>query len=205
MNQAATVTNLRCYFYGEVGGADLEPPFIKAQASTLSHIFDRQIPRRLYQQTDNWVLFEAANGLKPSDWQWNAVVVSYNAAAATMVVGTLVQNNAGNALAAATPAHWFAAGYFILTSVATGKQQVRMIGDNTAVVAGQITLNLSTPLTTAPAVGDTLAMLPGYDGQASTSETKFGNYQQHFGAMPFMPIGNPSTLRITQPTGGGKK
>jgi hypothetical protein len=205
---AALVTNLRCYFYGEVGDADMEPPFITAKAATLSHIFDRQNPRRLYQQTDNWVLFESANGLHPADWQWNAAVVSYTAAAATLVVGTLAQNNPANALAGAAyaqVAHWFAAGYIIITSAATGAKQVRMIGDNTAAAGGQITLSLSTPLTAAPAVGDVVQMFPGYDGQVSTAINKFNNYQQNFGGFPFMPVGNPSVLRITQPQGGGKK
>ena len=193
------VTNLRCYFYGEVGSADMEPPFITAKCATLSHIFDRQLPRRLYQQTDNWCLFEAANGLLPANWQWNAVVVSYDAATATLVVGTITSTNVATLVA-----HYFAAGYFILTA-AGGAQQVRMISDNTAPAAGQMALQLSTPLTTAPAVGDTLAIYPGYDGQAATAVSKFNNYQQKFGGFPFIPVGNPSVLRITQPSGGGKK
>jgi len=50
-----------------------------------------------------------------------------------------------------------------------------------------------------------VALYPGYDGQAVTAQTKFNNYQQNFGGFPFMPVGNPTVLRITQPTGGGKK
>ena len=196
----STVANLREYFYGEVGGADFEPPFITAQCATLSHIFDRQIPRRLYQRTDNWVLFETANGLLPANWQWNAVVVSYDAPSATLVIGTITSSNG-----AALTAHYFAAGYFIVTSAGTGKQQVRMVADNTAPAGGHMTLNLSTPLTPPPTAGDVVNLYPGYDGLATTAQTKFGNYQQRFGGFPFMPVGNPSVLRITQPTGGGKK
>jgi hypothetical protein len=194
------VANLRCYFYGEVAGADLEPPFITAQCSMLSHIFDRQLPRRLYQRTDNWVLFEPANGLLPASWLWNAVVVSYSATAATLVVNAITSTNPATLVA-----HWFAGGYLIVTAAAGGKQQVRMISDNTAPAAGQTALQLSTPLTTAPTAGDVVALYPGYDGQASTAKTKFNNYQQKFGGFPFIPIGNPTVLRITQPTGGGKK
>jgi hypothetical protein len=195
-----SVTNLRCYFYGEVGDADLEPPFIIAHCKTLSHIFDRQIPRRLYQRTDNWNLFETANGLSPADWQWNAVVVSYDAASSELVVNTIASSNPATLVA-----HYFAAGYLIITAAAGGKQQVRMIGDSTAPAAGSMTLALATPLTTAPTAGDVVNMFPGYDGQASTAQTKFNNYQTRFGGFPFMPVGNPSVLRITQPTGGGKK
>jgi hypothetical protein len=201
----SAVANLRCYFYGECGICEPEPPFLVVTCKTLSHIWDRQIPRRQYQRTDNWCLFEAANGLTPADWQWNAVVVSYDAPTSTLVVGTLAQQTPGNALAAATPLHWFAAGYLIITAAGSGKQQVRMIGDNTAPAAGHITLYLTTPLTTAPTAGDVVKMFPGYDGQASTALTKFGNFQTKFGGFPFMPVGNPSVLRITQPTGGGKK
>ncbi len=194
------VSNLRAFFYGEVGEADMEPPFITAKCATLSHIFDRQIPRRLYQRPDNWCLFEPANGLLPANWQWNAVVVSYNAATSTLVIGTITSTN-GATLAA----HYFAAGYLIVTAASGGAQQVRMIGDSTALVAGQITLYLATVFTTAPSVGDVLNIFPGYDGQAATAQNKFANYQTKFGGFPFMPVGNPTVLRITQPTGGGKK
>jgi hypothetical protein len=80
-----------------------------------------------------------------------------------------------------------------------------MIADSLAIVAGQITLYLATALAVAPAAGDVVALYPGYDGQAVTAQTKFNNYQQNFGGFPFMPVGNPTVLRITQPTGGGKK
>ena len=197
---ASTVSNLRCYFYGEVGSADLEPPFITAKCSTLSHIFDRLLPRRLYQRTDNFCLFETANGLLAANWQWNAVVVSYNAATTTLIIGTITSSN-GATLAT----HYFAAGYVVVTAASGGAQQVRMVSDSTAVVAGQLTMYLSTPFTNAPSVGDVVNLFPGYDGQAATAATKFSNYQQKFGGFPFMPIGNPTVLRITQPTGGGKK
>ncbi len=202
---ASTVSNLRAYFYGEVGEADLEPPFITSKCATLSHIFDRQIPRRLYQRTDNWCLFETANGLTPADWQWNAAVVSYDAPSATLVIGSLTQQTPGNALSNATPAHWFAAGYLVITAAADSSQQVRMIGDNTAVAGGHTTIHLATPLKSAPTAGDVVNLFPGYDGQASTALTKFNNFQTKFGGFPFMPTGNPTVLRITQPTGGGKK
>lgn len=197
---ASTVSNLRCYFYGEVGGAKLEPPFITAECQTLSHIFDRQIPRRQYQVTDNWCLFETANGLAPADWLWNAVVVSYDAPTCTLIVGTITSAN-GATLAA----HYFAAGYLIITAAGSGAQQVRMIGDSLAIVAGQVTLSLAGALAAAPTAGDTVKLYPGYDGQAATARTKFNNYQKRFGGFPFMPVGNPTVLRITQPSGGGKK
>lgn len=192
-------SNLRAYFYGEVGTADLEPPFITARCQTLSHIFDQQIPRRQYQRRDNWPLFSAANGLLPGDWQWNAVVVSYDPASTTLVVDTITSTNP-----ATLAAHWFAAGYLIITAAAGGAQQVRLISDNAAPSAGSLTLQLSQALLTAPTAGDVVNMFPGYDGQSKTTVAKFDNYAR-FGGFPFMPVGNPSVMRISQPTGGGKK
>ena len=198
----------RCLFSGEVTSADVNPPFIAAKCETLSSIFDRQIPRRLLQQTDNWCLFESANGLTAATWQWNAVVVSYAATTSTLVIGTLTQQTPANALANAANAlvaHWFAFGYLVLTSTATGAQQARMISDNTLLAGGQITLYLSTPLTTAPAAGDVVNLFPGYDGQSTTALNKFNNYA-NFGGFPFIPVGNPTVMKINQQAfGGGKK
>ena len=192
-----TAVNLRCYFHGEVGKCEVEPPFIDATCETLSSIFDRQIPRRLYQRNDNWCLFETANGLTPANWQWNARVASYNAASGTLVVNTITSANG-----ATLGAHWFAAGYLIVTTA--GVAQVRMIGDNAAPSAGSMTLYLSSPLFTAPAVNDVVNLFAGYDGQAQTAIGKFFNYL-NFGGFPFMPVGNPTTMRAVQPKGGGKK
>jgi hypothetical protein len=199
-----TAVNPRTYFWGEVGKCNVEPPFITATCSTLSNVFDRNVPRRLLIQTDNWCLFEAANGLLPAAWQWNATVVSYTPATGALVVSGIAANgaNPNNAAFTASPAHWFAFGYCIITTA--GAQQVRMISDNVAPVAGQITLSLATPLNTAPNVGDAVQMFAGYDMQASTAINKYNNYA-NFGGMPFIPIGNLTVFRITQPTGSGKK
>src|ERR1019366_6719060 len=151
----ATVANLRSYFYGEVGDADLEPPFIDAHCKTLSHILDRLVPRRLYQQSDNWCLFETANGLVPADWKWTAQVVSWDAPTSTLWVNTLATTNAFGATLASLPAsvsatNFFAAGYLIITAASGGAQQVRMISDNAVPAGGSMQLHLATQLTTAP-------------------------------------------------------
>jgi len=71
-------------------------------------------------------------------------------------------------------------------------------------VAGQMSVYLSSPLTSVPNVGDVVNLFVGYDMQAATAIAKFNNYA-NFGGFPFMPVGNPTVMRITQPTGGGKK
>jgi hypothetical protein len=193
----SAAVNLRYLFYGEVGNCTAEPPFLDATCMSLNHIFDRQIPRRLYQRTDNWVLFEPANGMLPNDWLWTGSVLSYTSATSTLIVDNITSTN-GATLAA----NFFAAGYCVIST--SGALQARMIGSNAAISGGSITLYLATPLFTAPSVGDTVQMYAGYDMQAATAIAKFSNYG-NFGGFPFMPIGNPTVLRIQQPTGGGKK
>jgi len=176
----------------------LDGPILTANAASLNWMFDRSAARRLFQQNDNFVLFETANGLSPADWQWNAVVVSYDVPSATLVVGTITSTNP-----TATVAHFFAAGYLALTH-AGAATQYRMIADSSTVTAGQITLSLSSPLATAPIVGDVVLLYPGYDGQYETALNTFAN-GDNFGGFPWIPVGNPFVLKISQPTGSGKK
>ena len=193
-----TAGNLRCYFSGEVGDVTLEGPVISANCASLNWMFDRSAARRLFQDNDNWNLFETASGLLPANWQWNCVVVSYNAASATLVVGTITSSNSTT-----ITANLFAAGYLQLTH-AGAPVQYRMISQSTAVAGGQMTISLSAPLTTAPSAGDAVAMYPGYDGSAAMCISTFNNYA-NFGGFPFIPVGNPFVLKIQQPTGSGKK
>lgn len=192
-----SASNLQCFFAGEVADASLDGPVITANCSSLSWIFDRTAARRLYQNADNWVLFETANGLSAADWEWTGVVVSYNAATATLVVGTISSTNS-----ATLTASYFAAGYIAVTHA--GATQYRMISDSTAKAGGQVTLYIGQAFTIAPVAGDTIAMYAGYDGQASTAINKFNNYG-NFGGFPFIPVGNPFVLKVSQNYGGGKK
>jgi hypothetical protein len=200
MNSLAT--NLRCYFSGEVGEVNMDGPVLSAQCSSLSWMFDRTAARRLYQNNDNWNLFEPASGLNAADWQWNATVVSYNAATATLVIGGISANNAALNGGTVLAAHYFAAGYVQITT--NGVSQYRMVSDSTPAAAGQVTVNLATALNVAPNVGDVVAIFAGYDGQYETAITKFNNGPA-FGGFPFIPVGNPFVMKITQNPGGGKK
>jgi hypothetical protein len=191
------VGNLRCYFNGEVADASFDGPFIDAACESLSWMFDRTAARRLYQDNDNWVLFEPANGLSPANWEWNAVVVSYDASTSTLVIGSITSSNP-----AALATHFFAAGYVQITT--GGFSQSRMVGDSLAESGGQLTLSLTSPLVTVPNAGDAVAMYAGYDGQAQTAINKFNNYA-NFGGFPFIPTGNPFVLKISSNVGTGKK
>lgn len=198
----STASNLRVYFSGEVSEVSTDGPIFSAKCESLSWIFDRAVAKRLYQQTDNWPLFSAPNGLTASDWQWNATVVSYDAAACTLVVGSISANNTTLNGATDLVAHYFAAGYLqVVTGAAT---QYRMIGDSTAVTAGQIALYLTAPLVVPPVAGNGLQLFAGYDGQYETAIDKFNN-GPNFGGFPFIPVGNPFVMKISQNPSGGKK
>lgn len=197
-----TAGNLRCYFDGEVGDVSLDGPILTAACKSLSWMFDRTTARRLFQKSDNWNLFEPANGLNPDDWRWNAVVVSYDPATCELIIGTITANNAGLNGGTSLDAHYFAAGYCKITTA--GADQYRMVGDSTLLTAGQITLYLTSPLITAPAVGDTVWVYAGYDGQYQTAINKFAN-GGNFGGFPWMPTGNPFVMKINSTPGMGKK
>jgi hypothetical protein len=198
------VAIINTYFSGEVGDVSMDGPILEATCMSLNWMFDRTAARRLYQNNDNWNLFEPASGLSASDWQWNAQVVSYNASTATLTIGTISANNqtlnGGTTLAA----HYFAAGYVQITH--GGVTQYRMVSDSTAIAAGQIVISLASPLSTSIAIaaGDTVQIFAGYDGQYETAISKFNN-GPNFGGFPFIPVGNPFVLKVTQNPGGGKK
>lgn len=196
------VAIINTYFAGEVGNVSMDGPDLTADCNSLSWIFDRTAARRLYQNNDNWNLFEPANGLTASDWQWNAKVVSYNAADAELVIGTISANNAGLNGGTSLLENYFAAGYVQVTT--GGATSYRMVSQSTAITSGEITVQLASPLNVAPNVGDTLAIFAGYDGQYETAISKFNN-GGNFGGFPFVPVGNPFVLKITQNPNGGKK
>lgn len=196
------VAVINTYFAGEVGTVSMDGPLLTAECMSLNWMFDRTAARRLYQNNDNWNLFEPANGLNADDWMWNAVVVSYNAAAAELVIGTISANN--NTLNGATTlvANYFSAGYVTVTT--GGATSYRMVSQSAAESGAQIILQLASPLNVVPNVGDAVQIFAGYDGQYETAISKFSN-GPNFGGFPFIPVGNPFVLKITQNPGTGKK
>ena len=193
------VGNLRCYFSGQVSRVPtMKRPFISAECNSLNKIFDRNIPRQLFQPGCNWVLFESNCGLLPANWKWTAVVVSYNAATSTLVLGTIASTNTATVVA-----HYFGAGYVQITTA--GNRQTRMVSDNTVIAGGQMSVYLSQPLFTAPSAGDAVALYPGCSGRyAEDCTAKFNNAGQ-FGGFPFMPVNNPTVFKLANNGSGGKK
>lgn len=195
-----SVANVNRLFHGEVDSAEFDGPFIRAQAKSLSSLFDRKLPRRLLQPSCNWSLFETGCAIDREFWKWTGVVVSYSAATCELVLSGVARTIAP---AIEGSAHYFAGGYLYF-GAGTGVQY-RMIGDSTAESANELTLVLATPFTVAPAVGATVTFHPGCDGNYSTCKDRFSNGAR-FGGFPFMPPGNPSGAKVEgEPTSGGKK
>jgi uncharacterized phage protein (TIGR02218 family) len=194
---AGVASNLRRYFAGEIEDVDADMPYLTANAKSLPALFDRKFPRQIYQPGCNWSLFETACGLLAADWHWTATVAAVNANRDVITLAGLASTNP-----AAAVVHFFAAGYVRFGVEPTA--QHRMISDSTAAVGGAMAISLSTPLTTAPAVGSALDIYPGCDGRKETCIGRFDNYVR-FGGCPFMPTGNPSVLKTKSGSGGGKK
>lgn len=192
--------NLRCLFVGEVTQATPDGPFIDATAASLSSLFDRQIPRRLYQPGCNWVLFEPKCGMVRAGWQWVGTVAGFNPATMELSL-TGVASTAIPVNGAVLAAHFFAGGY--LYAGAGNAVQYRMISDSTAVAAGALSLVLATPFTSVPANGTLVYFYPGCDGASTTCAGRFNNYA-NFGGTPFIPAANP-TMAQTMPVTGTKK
>ena len=196
----STASNPRTVFYGEVASAKLTGPFIEATAESMPSLFERKVPRVLMQPTCNWALFDGGCGLNKSTFEYLAKVVSWTSSGLSLVVNTITLASVAQSSLAA---HLFAGGYAI---IGTGSaQQFRLIGDNAVQSGANLTLTLGTALWGTIAAGTDVKLYPGCDGRYATCSSKFSNASR-FGGFPFMPIGNPSFIRVSKnASSGGKK
>jgi hypothetical protein len=101
----------------------------------------------------------------------------------------------------------FAAGYFAFGRIwcgSAGTYQSRSIYNSTATSAGNVTLTIDAPLD-GVSVSGSVSFSPGCGKTVDDCTTKFDNYIR-FGASPFIPVGNPSLVKVVQnTTSGGKK
>jgi uncharacterized phage protein (TIGR02218 family) len=181
-----SATHLRELFSGEISECNSEGPFLSVTAKSLSSVFDRQTPRRLYQAGCNWNLFEPGCGLSSDAWKFTGTITGYDPVSMTFTVASV---------SPAIPAdHFFAGGYLYFGSV------YRMITDSVGA-----TVTIASPLLSTPSVGSQIYFYPGCNGDYSTCKNKFNNASR-FGGFPFIPVGNPSMINVKQDTGGsGKK
>jgi hypothetical protein len=197
-----TASNIQALFVGEIESASPDGPFIKAVARSLASIHERRIPRRLIQPSCNSSLFEPAPwcGVDREDWHWIGTVASYNSSTLELALSGVAKSFGVPPIEVI---HFFAGGYLEISFV-TGKVY-RAIADSTAETGGTIVLVLGSPLITAPAAGLAVDFFPGCDGSYATCRDKFGNSARFVG-FPWMPVGNPSLVKVSKNvSAGGKK
>ncbi len=194
-------TNPRCYFVGEVTKCDTEGPYLNATAGSLTSLFERKIPRRIYNPGCNWILFESKCGVAKANWKWQGIVSGWDAPSSGLSLASVV-SVASPVNTIALTAHLFAGGY--LTVGSGSAVQYRMIAESTAAIAGALTLSVSTGFFNAPNIGDVVTFYPGCDGQKATCEGTFANYLNH-GGYPWIPAANPTTAQIYSNNYGQKK
>lgn len=193
----SAASNIRTLFYGEVVSARMDGPFFTATAESLGSILDRPIPRRTFEPTCMWNLYEPAPGCGVSKAanKYLSLVVSWSGGITSITINTITLLGVPPSSVAA---HWFAGGFAIVNGV-----YVR-IADSTALSSGAITITLSTPIDFT-SVGATVELYPGCDHTVETCVSKFNNLAK-FGGFPLVPIGNPSFLRVSAGvSSGGKK
>ncbi len=192
------VTGYEVIFRGWITTASFEGPWITAQAESFGTLFSRQVPRTLLQPTDNFALFDSANGLLKADWTFSARLT--NIAANVLTLDTLSWTQ-GDLPAMA--AEYFAMGY--VERPAASFERIPVVS-STALAGGALTVTLARALiVTAPALPEVgWSLIPGYDGLLETAEDKFDN-ATHFGGFHFMPADNPSLVAMQRETGGSSK
>ncbi len=152
-----------------------------------------------------------------SNWKCTGLVANPRSAAFpyALVLSSLTGVGAGAIASLAASAvfqDWFAGGW--MEWGAGSSIQRRSIIGSTVPVAGAITLTLHRYLASVPAVGQTITLYPGCDGQYVTCKAynsgtnpkgKFNN-KPNFGGDPYTPIANPSTDGLADLNQqGGKK
>jgi uncharacterized phage protein (TIGR02218 family) len=199
VNGTAAV-NAVVVYTGEITTAS--PKGNRTSAKTVSGgtLFDRMIPRVRFQRNCNNSLFDAGCALDQSDWQWTATILDPAFGDFEIEVNNLT-DPAGYA-GPAVGQNFYSLGWVEIGSGANW--QARAVLLNSVPAAGVLSLTLDRDLDPAPSIGDSILIIPGCPGDAATCAAKFNNYLNFLGH-PFMPFANPSLVKPSQTSSGGKK
>ena len=207
---SALVSSARVLYRGEAVTASVRGRVIKVRCQAGGSIFGRQVPRFRVQTGCNHTLFDVGCGLAKGDWKFTATVANPGTPGFPFEFGL-------EGLARVTgpaPAffvHWFAGGWIEFGSGATWCR--RPILRSTTIAGGALTVTLSRDPVEFPEAGDPVVLYPGCDGRFETCQAwhatnnpsgKFGN-RLNFGGHPFVPVANPSLVKVSEAVGGGKK
>jgi len=99
-------------------------------------------------------------------------------------------------------AQWFGGGEI---EIGVGANARRLpVLQSSGVSGGALTVTLGRDPFPLPVAAETVKLWPGCDGGFITCAVKFGN-RGNFGGHPFMPVGNPSLIKLSTAVAGGKK
>lgn len=189
-------------FTGEIVSAKVQGKKLTGKAVTGGSLWDRKLPRMVFQRTCNHALFSVGCGLAKGDWEFRATVqdpgtVGYPFA---FVLQGLARAVGG---APAYTANWFAGGWIEFGNPGVSWCR-RAILLSSAVAAGVVTVTLDRDPEPYPAIGDAVILYPGCDGAMATCKARFNNYP-NFGGHPFLTVANPSLVKPSASNAGGKK
>lgn len=193
----STVTGATRLFFGEVEDVSAEGPMLTVSAVAMGGLFERQVPRFLFGPQCNHSVYSGPCGANQASFTRAATVAATVAASNTVTV-----QSAGTAWTPSSfAAHDYAGGLLILGSGSNVVQ--RIIADSTAPDgSGIVTLTLAFPLSAS--VGAAASLVLGCDGSFATCGARFSNATR-FGGFPFMPVGNPSMVKVSSGVAGSKK
>ena len=167
---AGTVTMMA----GRVGDATIGRSKATLEVNSWTELLTNQMPREYYQSACRHVLFDAKCGLQAHAFQYDVAITG-----AVSPIGFYVDN------LQSFPANWFAQGT-IAVATGDGVTQSRSITASTAATEFGTYLQLTTPLTVEPVVGNIAYVFPGCDKTLATCGQKFANLSR-FGGFPFIP------------------
>lgn len=206
----ASVTGVTTVFSGEVVSASVKGGIIKARAVMGSGLFERKVPRFMFQRGCNHALFSVGCGLLAANWKFTGTMFNVGSAGYPFefVVHSLARVSGPGPTFFA---NWFAGGWLELGAGLSWQRRGILLSSN--VVAGAVTLTLERDPSPYPVVGDGVVIYPGCDltmeackGYDATRNAggKFDNFV-NFGGHPWMPIANPTLATSKARSGGGKK
>jgi|GEM_PF-3394160 len=198
---ASTGSSPTVLFTGEVVKVSVKGSTLSARVVPAGSVFDRLFPRFRMQPGCNHALFSVGCSLLAANWKFTASMVTPGTPGYPFTFGVGSLARVSGSMPTIT-AGWFAGGW---VEFGTGSATVRRsILDNTAAVSSALTLTLGRDPNPFPVAGDSVALYPGCNGDASTCSGKFANFA-NFGGHPFIPPANPSLVKISQNVAGGKK
>lgn len=191
------VVSERVLFSGETVEASVRGKVISATCRTGSVAFDQMVPRVRVQAGCNNTLIDVGCGLLRANWEFSATVDSPGSAGWPFTLSL-------SGLARVTgPVPTYAFDFFAGGWIQLGADRVA-VRASTVAVGGSLILTLGRDPEPFPAGGETVVLYPGCDGRRETCLARFGNYENFLGH-PFIPVSNPSLIKLSSAAAGGKK